>query len=270
MCKPIIKWVGGKRQLLNDIKKLLPKKFNNYFEPFIGGGALFFDLEPKNATISDYNKDLINLYSVVRDEPEKLLENIGLHKNEPDYYYSVRAQDRNEKLFMNLSSIEKASRFVFLNKTGFNGLYRVNSKGQCNVPFGRYKTPKYYDPDNIYKCNALLKTTKILNGDFEIIKDLIAEGDFIYFDPPYIPVNKTSNFTGYTDKGFNEEMQNRLKNLCDYITNIGAFFMLPNSYTEHTLSLYNEYNIHTVEANRNINSDGNGRGKIKEMLVTNY
>jgi len=270
MCKPIVKWVGGKRQLITELKNLMPKKYNKYIEPFIGGGALFFELKPQNAIINDYNKDLINLYVVVRDNPEKLIDNIRKHKNKSDYYYETRALDRDVKVFNKLTPIEKASRFIYLNKTGFNGLYRVNSKGQYNVPFGRYKNPNYCDPDNINACSALLKNTEITSGDFEIIKERVNKGDLVYFDPPYVPLNKTSNFTGYTDKGFDEGMQFRLKELCDYITDIGAYFMLSNSYTDYILELYQEYNIHTVEARRSANSKGTGRGKVKEVIVTNY
>lgn len=272
MCKPIIKWVGGKRQLMDDLKRLMPKQYNRYFEPFIGGGALFFELKPKNALINDYNKELSNLYSVVKNNPDKLIDDVCKHKNESDYYYDIRALDRDEKAFSKLSDVEKASRFIFLNKTGFNGLYRVNSKGQCNVPFGRYKNPSYCDPENLKSCSELLQNTEITNGDFESIKDKVKKGDFVYFDPPYVPLNTTSSFTGYTEKGFDEDMQWRLRELCDHINDIGAYFMLSNSYTEFILDLYNVdgYTIHTVKAGRSINSKCDGRGKVKEVVVTNY
>ena len=270
MCKPIIKWVGGKRQLITELKSLLPKNYNKYIEPFFGGGALFFELKPRNAIINDYNKELINFYKVVRDNPEELINDVCKHKNEPDYYYKIRALDRDKKVFNELTSIEKASRFIYLNKTGFNGLYRVNSKGQYNVPFGKYKNPSYYDFDNISACSELLKNVRITKGDFENIKEKINKGDLVYFDPPYVPLNKTSNFTGYTNKGFDESMQIRLKKLCDYTTEVGAYFMLSNSYTDFILNLYQRYNIHIVEAKRSINSKGTGRGKINEVIITNY
>ncbi len=250
----------------------MPKKYNRYFEPFIGGGALFFELKPKNALINDYNKELSNLYTIVKDMPTELIDSVCKHKNESDYYYETRALDRDESKYSKLTKLDKASRFIYLNKTGFNGLYRVNLKGECNVPFGRYVNPKYCDPKNIKNCSELLKNTEITNGDFENIKDKIKKGDFIYFDPPYIPLNASSNFTAYTEKGFDEDMQLRLRELCDYIDNIGAYFMLSNSYTDYTLELYdvNGYTVHTVHANRSINSKANGRGKVKEVLVTNY
>jgi DNA adenine methylase len=272
MGKPIIKWVGGKRQLLNELKRIMPKKYNRYFEPFIGGGALFFELEPKGAFINDYNSELINLYTVIRNNPNKLIDNVCKHKNESNYYYNIRALDRDAKAYNKLSDIEKASRFIYLNKTGFNGLYRVNSKGQFNVPFGRYEHPNYYDLKNIEECSNILQYTEISNDDFEIIRNKVQKEDFVYLDPPYVPLNATSSFTGYTDKGFDEHMQLRLRKLCDHIDSVGAFFMLSNSYTNYILELYDVegYTVHTVKASRNINSKASGRGKIKEVVITNY
>ncbi|MBD3797712.1 MAG: DNA adenine methylase [Campylobacterales bacterium] len=270
MCKPIIKWVGGKRQLIADLKRLMPKNYNRYFEPFIGGGALFFELKPKNAFINDYNPELTNLYTTIRDNPMELIEDLTKHKNESEYYYKTRALDRDKKVFSKLSNIQRASRFIYLNKTGFNGLYRVNSKGECNVPFGRYKNPKYCDSENIQACSELLKNTQINNGDFESVKEYVKEGDFVYFDPPYVPLNATSSFTGYTDQGFDEDMQFRLKELCDYINDVGAYFMLSNSSAEYVYKLYHGYTIHEVKATRNINSNASKRGKVTEVVVTNY
>jgi DNA adenine methylase len=270
MSKPVIKWVGGKRLLIEEIKNRMPKQYNRYFEPFIGGGALFFHLQPKNALINDYNQELSNLYTIVRDIPEELIDSVCEHKNESEYYYEVRAWDRDDSIFNKLSNLDKASRFIYLNKTGFNGLYRVNLKGQYNVPFGKYKSPTYCDPDNIRSCSKLLKDTEITNGDFENIKYKIQAGDFVYFDPPYVPISATSNFTGYTEKGFDEDMQFRLKELCDYIHDIGAYFMLSNSKTDYVDELYKNYTIDSVYANRSINSKGNGRGKVEEVIVTNY
>lgn len=270
MSKPVIKWVGGKRQLINDIKRLLPKKYNRYFEPFIGGGALFFDLKHTNAFINDYNPELTNLYKILRDNPQELMSDLDKHINESEYYYELRVLDRDVKKFKKLTLVERASRFIYLNKSGFNGLYRVNSKGECNVPFGKQKNPRYYDAKNIMSCSELLKDTEITTGDFENIKEHIKEGDFVYFDPPYVPLSETSSFTGYTDKGFDEDMQLRLRELCDYIEELGAYFMLSNSDTPYVKELYEGYKFHIVEATRSINSKASGRGKIKEVIVTNY
>lgn len=267
--QPFIKWVGGKRQLISELKSFLPPKYNRYFEPFIGGGALFFSLEHKNCFISDYNHELTNLYEIIKEKPNKLIEDLKKHKNTEDYYYKTRALDRDNNVYKKLSKVQRASRFLYLNKTGFNGLYRVNKKGQNNVPYGRYKNPKWIDEDNLKSCSKLLSNTQIETGDFEIIKKHIQKGDLVYFDPPYAPLNENS-FTSYTKSGFDVEMQERLKLLCDYIDSIGAYFMLSNSYTDYIRELYKEYEIKTVMANRAINCKATGRGKIKEIVVLNY
>lgn len=269
MCKPVIKWVGGKRQLINELKSFLPKKYNRYFEPFIGGGALFFSLKHHNSFISDYNHELTNLYSIIKEKPNELIENLKKHKNTEEYYYEIRALDRDEKKYKRLSNVSKASRFIYLNKTGFNGLYRVNQNGQYNVPYGKYKHPVWLDEKNLLDCSQLLAHTEIQTGDFEIIKQHLKAEDFVYFDPPYAPLNKSS-FTSYTHNGFDYDMQQRLKNLCDYIDSIGAYFMLSNSYTEYILDLYKNYDIKTVMANRAVNCKATGRSKIKEVFVINY
>lgn len=270
MAKPIIKWVGGKRQLLDEIKLLMPTNYNKYFEPFIGGGALFFDLEKENSLINDYNVELYNLYTTLRDNPLELIESLKSHLNDSEYYYKIRSLDRDIENYNLLTNIDKASRFIYLNKTCFNGLYRVNLKGQNNSPFGRYDNPKYFEEDNFYKCSELLKKTEITNGSFENIKSKINKGDFIYFDPPYDPLDKTSAFTSYTEVGFNNTMQIKVKELCDYINEIEAYFMVSNSYTPFILNLYKDYKINIVKANRTINSNGSKRNKVNEVLIINY
>ena len=270
MCKPPVKWVGGKRQLLSQLTPLLPTHFRHYYEPFFGGGALFFFLKPNIATLTDLNPELINLYMVIKNKPNELIASLGQHINEHDYYYQIRAMDRDEAIFVNLSDVERASRFMFMNRTGYNGLWRVNSKGQNNVPFGRYINPTILDADNLMNCSNALKHAKIECTDFYSIKKNIKAQDFIYFDPPYHPVNMTSSFTSYTKAGFGEDMQFKLKELCDYITQKGAYFMLSNSYTPLMLDLYKDYKAVPVEANRAINCKASGRGKIKELLIRNY
>ena len=269
MAKPIVKWVGGKRQLLGALKANLPKKYNRYFEPFIGGGALFFELGPKNAVINDYNEELINLYRVIQQKPHQLIADLKKHINDKEYYYQIRALDRDES-YDRLSDVERASRFVYLNKTAYNGLWRVNKKGQHNVPFGRYKNPTICDEETILQAHEILKHTTILCGDFEQVKPMIEPGDFVYFDPPYVPLSATANFTSYTDQGFDEAMQVRLRDFCNYIDSIGAYFLLSNSYTPFVLDLYKEYTVLTVQANRALNCKAEGRGKINEVLVKNY
>jgi len=268
-CKPLIKWVGGKRQLLNSLISLLPQKYNRYYEPFIGGGALFFSLKHKNSFISDYNFELTNLYNCVKTNPNELIKDLFKHLNNKEYYYNIRLLDRDAEKYASLSNIEKASRFIFLNKTGFNGLYRVNMKGQNNVPFGKYKNPNWINEENIRECSKLLKYTEIGTGDFEIIKPYIKKGDFVYLDPPYAPLKATS-FVAYTKKGFDSDSQERLKRLCAYIDKIGAYFMLSNSYSDFVLELYGDYNIKTVMANRMVNCKAIGRGKVKDVVITNY
>ena len=270
MCKPVIKWVGGKRQLINELKTLLPEKYNRYYEPFIGGGALFFSLRHQNSFISDYNHELTNLYQTIKTAPKELIKDLTKHQNTSEYYYATRALDRDAEQYAKLSNIQKASRFIYLNKTGFNGLYRVNKKGQHNVPYGKYKNPTWLNAENILACSELLGDTEIQTGDFEVIKEYVQKGDFVYFDPPYVPLNASSSFTSYTDQGFDSTMQERLKALCDSLDSIGAYFMLSNSYTEYILDLYKDYDIRTVMASRAVNSKASGRGKIKEVVVINY
>jgi len=268
--KPFIKWVGGKRQLLPEIKHYLPKQFNQYFEPFIGGGALFFELNTKHAVINDYNIELVNVYKTIKHDHIALIEDLKKHRNTEDYYYAIRGLDRDEQAFASLTGIERASRFIYLNKTGYNGLYRVNNKNQINVAFGGYEAPCILDENNIKACHHALQTTTILQGDFENIKGLIQKGDFVYLDPPYAPLTPTANFVSYTAQGFDQAMQERVKNLCDEIDKIGAYFMLSNSSADMILNLYRHYDIKMVLANRKINCASDKRGAVKEVLVTNY
>jgi DNA adenine methylase len=270
--KPFIKWVGGKRQLIPEIHARLPKMIKHYFEPFVGGGALLWTLEKEaieSITINDYNTDLVNLYNTVKFNPNDLITDLNRHINEENYFYATRNLDR-EPSFSSLSNVQKASRFIYLNKTGFNGLYRVNSKGQNNVPFGRYANPKIADEPNIMACSQFLADVNILNGDFEGIKPFLTKNSFVYFDPPYAPLSATSSFTGYTDQGFGDDMQLRLKQFCDYIHEIGGQFMLSNSSVPIIYDLYKDYRIHEVLANRAVNCKASGRGKIKEVLIRNY
>lgn len=270
--KPFIKWVGGKRQLLPELIKRLPKEITSYFEPFIGGGALMWSLHNKkikSIVISDYNHELSNLYKVVKTNPEKLVSSLKKHKNTEKYFYALRGIDR-VRSYQRRSTTTKASRFIYINRTGFNGLYRVNLKGENNVPFGRYSNPKIVDESNLLKCSKFLQDVKVMNGDFECIRDMLDQDSFVYLDPPYIPLSSTSNFTGYTDQGFDFDMQFRLREFCDYIDSIGAKFMLSNSSAPLVYELYESYNIDTVLANRVVNCKGSGRGKVEELIIRNY
>ncbi len=266
---PIVKWVGGKRQLMFELLKNMPETYNRYFEPFIGGGALFFELQPQNGYISDMNEELINLYTVVRDDVYELIEDLNKHKVSKEYFLKIRNLDRTEK-YNKLSDIQKASRFIYLNRTCFNGMYRVNSQGQFNVPFGNYKNPRIVDAENLVNCSKLLKNTEICCADFSEILNKVQKGDFVYFDPPYVPLNETSSFTSYTKDGFDLDMQFKLRDVCDELDNKGVMFMLSNSDTKLVNELYSNYEIKKVFASRAINANGNGRGKITEVLVRNY
>lgn len=266
---PIVKWVGGKRQLMFELLKNMPANYNRYFEPFIGGGALFFELQPENAYISDMNEELINLYSVVRDNLDGLIEDLEKHEVSKEYFLNIRNIDRTE-MFSKLSIIERASRFIYLNRTCFNGLYRVNYQGQFNVPFGNYSNPRIIDENNLKNCSELLKNTEIKVADFSEILTKVQKGDFVYFDPPYVPLNDTSSFTSYTKAGFDIDMQFKLRDVCDELDSMGVKFMLSNSDTKLVNELYSNYEIKKVFATRAVNANADGRGKITEVLVRNY
>ena len=266
---PIVKWVGGKRQLMFELLKNMPKPYNRYFEPFIGGGALFFELQPENAYISDMNEELINLYSVVRDNVYELISDLKKHEVSKEYFLEIRNLDRTDE-YKNLSNAQRASRFIYLNRTCFNGLYRVNSQGQFNVPFGNYKNPRIVDENNLLNCSELLKNTEIKCADFSEILTKVKKGDFVYFDPPYVPLKETSSFTSYTKDGFDMDMQFKLREVCDELDSMGVMFMLSNSDTKFVNELYSNYEIKKVFASRAVNANAEGRGKITEVLVRNY
>ncbi|MGN0031119.1 MAG: DNA adenine methylase [Candidatus Gastranaerophilaceae bacterium] len=266
---PIVKWVGGKRQLMFELLKNMPQNYNRYFEPFIGGGALFFELQPDNAYISDMNEELINLYQVVRDNVDELITDLQKHDISKEYFMEIRNIDRTED-YKNWSDVQKASRFIYLNRTCFNGMYRVNSKGEFNVPFGHYKNPRIVDENNLINCSNLLQRTEIKHADFSEILTKVQEGDFVYFDPPYVPLSETSSFTSYTKDGFDLDMQIKLRDVCNELNLMGVKFLLSNSDTKFVNELYENYNIKKVFASRQINANADGRGKITEVLVRNY
>lgn len=272
LAAPVLKWVGGKRQLMSEIEKVLPKTYTTYYESFIGGGAVLFELQPKKAVINDVNGELINLYNVIKDDVELLIEDLKKHENTPEYFYSIRELDRKKDKYENLSNVEKASRIVYLNKTCFNGLFRVNKAGEFNSPFGKYKNPNIVDEVTLRAVSKYFNKAdiKILNGDFEASLKGIRKGAFVYLDPPYDPVSNSANFTGYDKGGFNRDEQIRLKKLCDKLDKKGVKFLLSNSATDFIKDLYKDYNIKIVKAKRAINSNGNARGEVDEVLVRNY
>jgi DNA adenine methylase len=269
---PVVKWVGGKRQLLTEIDKYIPSHFSTYYEPFLGGGAVFFYLQPKKAIVNDINEELINLYKVIKDNVEELIEDLKKHKNESDYFYSIRELDRDIEVYKKLTPVQRASRIHYLNKTCYNGLFRVNSQGQFNVPFGRYKNPNIVNEVTLRAVSNYFNSANITFKccDFEESVKGARKGSFIYFDPPYDPVSDTSSFTGYDKGGFGRKEQVRLKKLCDKLNDRGIKFLLSNSETDFILDLYRDYKIEIVQAKRSINSKGNKRGEVNEVLVMNY
>jgi DNA adenine methylase len=275
LIQPFLKWVGGKRQLLPVLRKYIPRDFNRhrYYEPFVGGGALFMDLQPSNATINDANGELTNCYEVIRDNPQELLDSLKKHQNTSEYFYALRELDRKPE-FQNLNAVERASRIIYLNKTCYNGLFRVNSQGQFNTPFGDYKNPTYANEVSILALSDYLNEShiEILNVDYEIAVLNARRRDFIYFDPPYDPVSDTASFTGYNLDKFGKKEQKELKSLCDDLTNRGCRVLLSNSDTQFIRDLYNnaeKYTIVEVVANRTVNSVATGRGKVTELLIFN-
>ena len=270
---PFLKWVGGKRQLLNSIQQVLPKNIKDcqYMEPFIGGGAVLFHIQPKNAIINDFNQELVNVYKVVRNDLEELIIDLKKHKNESEYFYRIRGLDRSSD-FKKISDVERASRVIFLNKTCFNGLYRVNNAGEFNSPFGRYKNPNIVNEPTLRAVSKYLNSNNITinSGDYANTLKHANNRTFVYLDPPYHPISESSNFTGYIQGGWGEEEQIELKRQCDILNNNGVKFLLSNSSADFIKDLYKEYNISIVKATRAINSNASSRGEIDEVLIRNY
>lgn len=275
--KPFVKWVGGKRQLLAQFRKLNlypPDLFDirkgRYFEPFVGGGAIFFDLLPEKGFLSDLNKELVTTYNVIKNDVDVLITLLKKHKTDKDYFLKVRAQDPNK-----LSDLDIASRFIFLNRTCFNGMYRVNSKGGFNVPYGKYTNPLICDDNNLKKVSKALQGIEIKHQDYKEVLNKAKKGDFVYFDPPYYPVSKTASFTSYTAESFLDKEQIELRDTVLELHKRECYVMLSNSDTDFIKKIYSEIEkygikINKVEAGRAINSKGTGRGKISEVLITNY
>jgi len=270
---PILKWVGGKRQLIPSIVAHLPKniKEHNYIEPFIGGGAVLFYLQPQNAIINDLNKELINVYEVIKNNLDELIIDLKTHTNESDYFYQIRSLDRGDD-FENLSPVQRASRIIYLNKTCFNGLYRVNNAGEFNAPFGRYKNPNIVNEPTLKAVHKYLKSNniQISNKDYSEVLKNTDKNSFIYLDPPYHPISENSNFTGYVQGGWNIYDQIDLKAACDELNKNGIKFLLSNSSSDFIKDLYKNYKIFTVKATRAINSNGADRGEVDEVLIRNY
>lgn len=273
--KPFTKWVGEKRQLLKPILELLPDKYNHYYELFIGGGAVLFELAPNQASINDRNAELILAYNVIKHNVEELIVELKKHalNNNKDYYLDIRSMDRDARI-NGLTDVERAARLLYMLRVCFNGLYRVNSKNQFNVPYGSYKNPKIVDEDNLREVSAYLNkhNVTITNLDFEEASKNITKGDLVYLDPPYAPLSKTESFTSYTADGFSSNDQVRLRDLFIELTNRGAYVILSNSSANLVYELYQPYakQIIEVDATRMINSKASNRGAVKEVLITNF
>jgi len=271
--RPFVKWAGGKGQLLAKLEKHFPNRFNTYYEPFLGGGAVFFHLVERrphfSAVLSDVNEELINTYRVVKDQLQKLIRLLRIHKIEyrkapKEYYYRIRTQEPADEA-------ERAARLIFLNKTCYNGLYRVNRQGKFNVPFGKYKNPKICDKENLQTISQVLRWTnaRLLSIDYQKATSEAGEGDFVYFDPPYQPVSSTASFTGYTDSGFSYAEQERLGKWFRQLDSQGCYVLLSNSDTREVLDIYDGYSIERVPALRAISCRGSGRKGHTELVISN-
>ncbi|WP_421655020.1 DNA adenine methylase [Leptothermofonsia sp. ETS-13] len=262
--RPFLKWAGGKGQLIQQYIPHFPKYFSTYYEPFLGGGAIFFYLQPVQSFLMDINPELVNVFCCVRDEVEWLIELLKQHRDRhcSEYYYSMRSQ-------IGVSNVERAARLIYLNKTCFNGLYRENSKGQFNVPVGRYKNPAICDPELLRAASRALQNARIEVQPFEAVLDYAKNSkDFVYFDPPYHPISATSKFTSYNRYTFSSEDQIRLRDTFAVLANRGVQVMLSNSDCPFIRDLYRGFTIHTIQAARSINSNAKKRGKITELLIT--
>ncbi len=269
VARPFLKWAGGKGHLLPELLRRVPSDIGTYFEPFLGGGALFFGLRPERAVLNDINPDVVNAFKVVREDLEPLIESLGSHRHSKKYFYKVREFDRQNDYWVR-SDVDKASRLIYLNKTCFNGLYRVNSRGEFNVPFGDYENPKILDEENLRACSAALQGAELRCGTFDTLEEMTKPGDFVYCDPPYAPLSKTSSFASYTKEGFADEMHSRLAEFCARLDKRGVRFLVSNSYTDLVLNVFSAFKIEVVESPRSINSKGERRGKISEALISNY
>lgn len=272
LVSPVLKWVGGKRQLLDTFRPLLPKKISTYCEPFVGGGALLFHLQPKTAYINDINPELIRVYTVIKENVDELIEELEKFENTAEQFYAVRDWDRNKEYYSTLTDVQKAARVLYLNKTCYNGLYRVNNAGEFNSPFGNYRNPNIVNAPVLRAVSAYFNSADIhmTTTDYvEVLKN-VPKGAFVYLDPPYDPVSETASFTGYSKGGFSREDQIKLRECCDDLNARGIKFMLSNSATEFILEQYAAYNITIVKAKRAVNSVASKRGDVDEVVVRNY
>jgi len=261
--RPFIKWVGGKRQLLDRLLHYVPERFGTYHEPFVGGGALFFRLEPRPAILADSNERLIRTYRGLRNEPEKVIELLRGYPHEKSFFLELRSSDIDAAK----TDAEVAAWFIYLNKTAYNGLYRVNRRNLFNVPFGDQKKPNICDAENIRACSRALQGAELVTGDFESVLERAKSGDFVYFDPPYVPLSVTSDFTSYTRDGFDMSDQVRLRDVALELKKRGVYVLLSNSSAPAVRELYADFEQIEVDARRAINCKVEGRGAVTELLI---
>ena len=274
LIQPFLKWAGGKRQLIPQMEKYLKKiKYTSYYEPFIGGGSILFYLQPNKAVVNDYNKDLIECYKCIKYNYDELISKLEEYesKNNEEDFYKIREFDRKEE-YKKWSSVEKSARLIYLNRTCYNGLFRLNSSGQFNTPFGKYKNPNICNKPVLRALHEYFINNDIdfRQGDFEECCKDVKKGSLVYFDPPYDQFDDQVNFVGYTENGFTKKDQERLKRLCDKLIDVGCTVIISNSSTPFIKELYsdkNKYSIHTLMAKRNINSNAKKRGEIQEVLI---
>ena len=272
--KPFVKWAGGKRSIIDKLVNLAPENYKTYYEPFVGGGALLYELQPKKAVINDYNIELMNVYECIKDENKfaNMCNELNKHEtnHSEEYYYTIRDLDKDKKKFNKLADYKRAARTIYLNKACFNGLYRVNSKNEFNVPSGKKEKVNTYDGPNLGIIHCLLNFNDIelLSTDFEKAVKGAKKGDFIYFDPPYD--SDTSTFNSYTENGFGKEEQVRLSEVFKELDKKGCYVMLSNYNTKLIRELYKDYNFNYVTTNRNIGASARNRGKVEEVIITNY
>lgn len=269
---PLLKWPGGKRRVLPELQKYIPKTYNKYYEPFVGGGALFFNLQPSDAVISDFNGELVNFYAQVKDNHELLIEELQKTKyeNSLENFLDIRKLDRDADVFSGLTKVERAARMLFLNRTCFNGLYRVNSKNQFNVPFGKYPKPRIIDKDNLENVSKLFNQNdvSIVEGSYLAVTSEIKDGgNFVYMDPPYIPLTATSSFASYTMDGFGSDEQILLMEEAKRLDGLGNFVLLSNSDTPATRELYKDFHIKSISVNRSVGASASTRVGVGEVIV---
>lgn len=274
--KPFLKWAGGKTRMLKVLDEFLPKRceYNKYIEPFIGGGALFFHINPEKALVNDLNQEVINVYKVIQDKEKlnrlmKRLDELDEHKTDMEFYYKKMRDISLDKL-KGMSDFELAARTIFLNKTCFNGLYRVNSQDKFNVPFGKYKNPMLYENENLLACHEVLKKAEVSCGDYYILLEEVHKNDFVYLDPPYVPLSKTACFTSYTKEKFEKEDQKRLFKFCCSVDNKGAKFLLNNSDVDFIRNLYSKFYIISKKIGRPIAAKAASRAGVDELIIMNY